>query len=214
MKNILLLAPPAGGKGTQSELLQERYGIISISTGDLLRKASKREDELGEKIRKTIQNGKLVEDEIVLELLTKRLQEIGDENFLLDGFPRTVNQANELDLLLNKIGIELDYVFYLEVPKDILEKRITGRRLCNSCGKIHNVYLDENMKKCSCGGELSIRSDDTKEAFEIRYQTYLESTAPLIEYYESKNILYRIDANRDIQDVFLSITSVMERNSL
>lgn len=214
MKNILLLAPPAAGKGTQSELLQKRYGLVSISTGDLLREASKRKDSIGEKIRKTIQDGKLVDDETVLELLEERFQKIGNQNFLLDGFPRTVGQANLLEDLLKRIGMSLDGVFYLEVPREVLEKRITGRRLCKSCGKIHNINLEKSLEKCACGGDLIIRSDDTKEAFEVRYQTYLESTAPLIDYYQNKGNLHYVDANRDISEVFSSITLIMESGDL
>lgn len=211
MKNILLLAAPAAGKGTQAGLLKEKYGICPISTGDLLRQASSVNDEMGQKLQEIMKSGKLVDDETVLELLKKRFQELSGESFLLDGFPRNVNQAHELDILLNSVEQTLDYVFWLDVPKEVLEKRITGRRTCASCGKIHNIYLEPDLKDiCSCGGMLQTRHDDTIEAFQTRYQTYLDATLPLVEYYQNQGILHRIDATRTIEEVFLAITSIMD----
>lgn len=210
MKNILLLAPPAAGKGTQAALLKEKYGIIPISTGDLLRNASQKKDDFGKKIEEILKSGELVADDIVLTLLKKKFQELSGKSFLLDGFPRNVNQAQELDILLKKQNSKIDYVFLLEVPKEILEKRITGRRICQNCAKIYNSYLEENaLEYCTCGGVLYQRSDDTLDAFKVRYQTFLNATLPLIDYYEKKKILHKIDATRSIEDVFLSITSIM-----
>jgi len=210
MRNILLLAPPAAGKGTQAELLHNSYGIVPISTGDLLRSASQKEDAFGQKLQEILKSGKLVDDDIVLELLKEKFQTLSGNSFLLDGFPRNVNQARELDILLKEENSKIDYVFLLEVPKDILEKRITGRRICKTCGKIYNVYLEkEPSSKCSCGGMLYQRTDDTIDSFQVRYQTYLDVTLPLVEYYENCGILYKIDATQSIPEVFQSITSIL-----
>lgn len=209
MKNILLLAPPAAGKGTQAELLQKKYGVVSIATGDLLREASRRDDDFGRYIKSQLETGHLLDDDIVLKLLKEKFQTISGRNFLLDGFPRNIHQAKRLEELLDGVHETLDYVFFLDVPRDILEERITGRRICNSCAKIHNInsYSDST---CSCGGELCQRSDDTKEAFQVRYQTYLNHTLPLVTYYQNKRILHTVDANRSVEEIFDTITSILE----
>lgn len=209
MRNILLLAPPAAGKGTQSELLQKKYGVVSIATGDLLREASMREDDFGRFLREQLKTGHLIEDATVFKLLKEKFHELSGKNFLLDGFPRNVHQAEELDMLLKSVDEKLDYVFLLDVPKEVLESRITGRRLCKSCEKIYNINSHPALT-CCCGGELYQRSDDTKDAFQIRYQTYLNHTLPLVEYYQNKQILYLIDANRSVEEVFDTITSILE----
>ena len=150
----------------------------------------------------------LVDDSIVLKLLKSRLEEISGYSFLLDGFPRNVNQANLLDSLLESIHEKIDYVFLLDVPKSVLEHRVSGRRICKDCGKSYNIHLEEDLKRCICGGELITRNDE--DVFSVRYETYLQSTLPLIEYYEKKGILHRIDANQNIGDVFLAITSTID----
>lgn len=212
MINILLLAPPAAGKGTQSELLQKDFNLCHISTGDLLREASSKTDEFGLKLREILKSGSLVKDEVVLSLLSNKLNEISD-GFLLDGFPRNINQAVELDKLLASSNRNLDYVFFLDVSSSILERRITGRRMCKSCGKIYNIY-NYDKDTCLCGGELYQREDDTKEAFQVRYKTYLDSTLPLVDYYQKKGILYKIDASLEIDKVNKEITSIISRKEV
>lgn len=212
MSNLLLLAPPASGKGTQAEKLEKKYGIKQISTGNLLRKASKNNDDLGRKITDTLKSGKLVDDEVVISLLREELLKLGNQPFLLDGFPRTINQAEELELLLKEIGTSLDYVFLLEVPKEVLEKRIINRRICSDCGKVYNIADSNNLNSCTtCGGLLITRSDDTVDAYQVRYMAYLNSTYPLIEYYDKKKLLYRIDAARSVEEVFESISTILNR---
>ena len=212
MVNILLLAPPAAGKGTQAELLKEEFNLYHISTGDLLREASNKNDEFGLSLREILKSGSLVKDDIVLTLLENKLQGLSN-GFLLDGFPRNINQAVELDKMLLKEDKNLDYVFFLDVDSSILEKRITGRRMCKECGKIYNIF-NYNDSICTCGGSLYQREDDTKEAFQIRYKTYLDSTLPLVDYYQKKGILYKIDASLEIDKVNKEITSIIGKKEV
>lgn len=208
MKNLLLLAPPAAGKGTQAELLNKRLGSVPISTGDLLRKASQEDTEMGHMLQGILQSGKLVSDEIVLELLLKKFDELNGKSFLLDGFPRTIKQAEALDELLGRNNQKLDYVFYLDVPKEILESRILARRICDTCGKIYQVNEESDIK-CSCGGDLVIRSDDNLDSYRVRYENFLTSTYPLIDYYKKKGNLYRVDANKSVEEVYQDIITIL-----
>lgn len=210
MINILLLAPPAAGKGTQSELLEKQFFITHISTGNLLREACNKNDSFGNNLKEIINAGKLVSDEIVLELLKNKFQELSSNGFILDGFPRNINQAIELDKLLKESDLKLDYVFFLDVPRDVLEKRITGRRMCKNCGKIYNIHNYDGVN-CVCGGELYQRDDDTEDAFQTRYKTYLELTSPLVDYYQDQGILHKIDASLKIDEVNNQITSIINK---
>ncbi len=215
--NVILLAPPAAGKGTQAEILKNAYHLAHISTGDLLREATKQEDELGKQIRETIAQGKFVSDDIMYEILKRRLETLNpNEGFILDGFPRNVEQAEEYEHILEDLGLKLGYVFYLEAPKELLEQRITGRRLCKDCGAIYNVNIDEAKPKiigiCNkCGGHLYQREDDNPTSFKTRYETYLEKTQPLIDYYQQKGNLYTIDASHDKEYTFQKIKTILDR---
>lgn len=205
MKNIILIAAPAAGKGTLSELLVEKYGYIHISTGDLLREASKEKSELGEKIATMLKNGELVSDEIVFELLENKLKVV-DKPYILDGFPRTINQAYKYDELITKLNKSLGIVVVLNCDYDILKNRIVGRWLCKECGSIYNTLTGVNTPKeeniCDkCGGELYKRSDDNEESFKTRYETYLEKTKPLIDFYQEKGNLYYV--NSETKDIML-----------
>lgn len=217
MMNIILLAAPAAGKGTLSELLQKKYHIAHISTGDLLREAASLEDELGKKIKDILASGKLVSDEIVYDLLLRRLAQPDCQNgFILDGFPRNVEQAKEYDEILNKLHLSLDYVFLLDVDKNVLESRITGRRLCSKCGAIYNIHVADVKPKhdgiCDrCGGALYQRDDDNSESFKVRYETYLEKTSPLIDFYQKRNLLYKIDATKDKNHTFEQVEKILEK---
>jgi len=211
MKNLLLLAPPAAGKGTQAELLMKRYGSVPISTGDLLRKASRENTEMGHMLQGILQSGKLVSDEIVLELLLKRFEELEGKPFLLDGFPRTIKQAEALDELLKLHNQKLDYVFYLDVPKEVLESRILARRICDTCGKIYQVNKESEMK-CSCGGYLIKRSDDNLDSYRVRYDSFLTSTHPLVDYYKEKGNLYVIDADKTVEEVYQDILTILSED--
>ena len=198
MKNIILIAAPAAGKGTLSDLLVKKYDYLHISTGDLLREVSKEKTELGQKIAKMLQNGELVTDEIVFELLENKLCQV-DKPYILDGFPRTLNQAYKYDELIQKLNKDLGIVVVLNCDYEILKKRIVGRYLCKDCGSIYNTLTGVNTPKqegiCdNCGGDLYKRSDDNEESFKTRYETYLEKTKPLIDFYEKKGNLYYIDS--------------------
>ena len=215
--NIILLAPPAAGNGTQAELLTEEYNLNHISTGDLLREASQEQTEFGNKLKSMLESGNLVSDEIVLEVLDKYLDKTNNFNLLLDGFPRDIYQAEKLDELLKSKGSKIDYVFLLNVDKDTLLYRITGRRLCKSCGAIYNVNIDPLKPKIDsicdkCGGNLIARKDDNEETFEVRYQEYEHQTKPLIDYYLRQNNLYEIDSSISKEDTFRQIKSIFEQS--
>lgn len=215
--NIILLAPPAAGKGTQAELLTEEYKLNHISTGDLLREASQEQNEFGNKLKTIMESGNLVSDETVLEVLNRYLDKTDNFNLLLDGFPRNIYQAEKLDELLKLKGSKIDYVFLLNVDKDTLLYRITGRRLCKSCGAIYNVNIDPLKPKIDsicdkCGNSLIARKDDNKETFEIRYQEYEKQTKPLIDYYLHQNNLYEIDSSISKEDTFKQIKSIFEQS--
>lgn len=198
MRNIILIAAPAAGKGTVSEELVNKYHYTHISTGDILRDMSKSDDEFGHNLAHLLQSGALVNDEIVYEAVKRRLSMDDINNgFILDGFPRNINQAEEYDKILKEINKDLGVVIYLDVDKEILQKRITGRRICKGCGSTYNVLTGVNVPKkdgiCDkCGDELYQRSDDNVDSFENRYQTFMEKTYPLVKFYEDRNILYRV----------------------
>ena len=198
MKNIIFIAPPAAGKGTMSELLTEKYQYKHISTGDILREMAKSKDELGKELNKMLQEGKLVPDEIVYEALKRRLSMNDlDNGFILDGFPRNLDQALEYDKILKDIHKDLGVVIYLDTARDVLEKRITGRRICSNCGSTYNILTGVNTPKkdglCDkCGKELLQRVDDNLESFNTRYDTFISKTYPLVEFYENKGLLKRV----------------------
>ena len=200
MKNIIFIAPPASGKGTMSSLLIEKYGYTHISTGDILRDMAKVDDELGHSIKALLEKGELIPDEIVYNAVEKRLSMNDlDNGYILDGFPRNLEQAMEYDRILDNIHRDLGVVIVLDAPKEILKKRITGRRICSKCNTTHNVLTGVNAPKIlnicnSCGGSLYQRDDDNYESFENRYQTYLDKTLPLIDYYKEKNVLFSVSS--------------------
>lgn len=212
--NIILLAPPAAGKGTQAEILTQVYNLNHISTGDLLRNASREESEFGQNLKNMMESGNLVSDDIVLEVLNRYLEKTDNLNLLLDGFPRNIYQAEKLDEILKLRNSQVDYVFLLNVSKEILLYRITGRRLCKSCGKVYNVNIDPLKPKTEsicdeCGGELFARRDDNEETFNVRYNEYENQTSPLINYYKQKGILYEVDSSVSREDTFRQIEEIL-----
>ena len=200
MRNIIFIAPPAAGKGTISEKLIDKYGYKHISTGNILREMASRDDEFGHNLKDMLSSGKLVPDEIVYEALKRRLMMNDlDDGYILDGFPRNLNQAYEYDKILDEVGKNLGVVIYLDTPKEILEKRIIGRRICSSCGATYNILTGVNTPKkegiCDkCGSSLYQRDDDNSESFKTRYETFIEQTYPLIDFYKKRNVLYSIDS--------------------
>ena len=211
MRSIILIAPPAAGKGTQSDMLVEKYGFAHISTGDMLRQVALND----EVIRVKLENGELISDDIVFDLLQKRLeQDDCKRGFILDGFPRNVNQAKRYDQMVDELGISSNVVIYLDVNKDIALKRIVGRVSCPNCHRVFNDMIEEAMPKVSgkcddCGNALIRRSDDNSETFGKRYDVYVENTAPLIDYYLEKGILYKVDSGMGKDEIFKVIEEIL-----
>lgn len=204
---------PGAGKGTQAEQIVEKYNIPHISTGDMFRAAMKNNTELGKKAKSFMDNGDLVPDEVTNGIVRERLAEDDAKNgFLLDGFPRTVEQAAELENILSDLGTELDAVINIEVGKDVLMKRLTGRWICRTCGKTyHEIYNPPKVAgKCDLdGGELYQREDDKKETVENRLNVNMKQTKPLLDFYSEKGKLHSINGEQDINDVFVDVEKIL-----
>lgn len=219
MKSIILIAPPAAGKGTQSEMITKKYNIPSISTGDLLRDIVKEESDLGKLVKEKLDNGMLVEDEIVLEILKNRISQSDCANgYILDGFPRTVNQAEKYDEILSDLGLELGHVILLDIDKEIAKKRIVGRVSCPNCKSVFNEMFEEtkplNEGLCDhCNTALVKRSDDNDETFDQRFNQYLEKTMPLIEFYKNKGVLREVNSGINKEYTFKSIEEILDGNN-
>ncbi|EEN9460029.1 adenylate kinase [Listeria monocytogenes] len=210
---LVLMGLPGAGKGTQAEQIVEKYNIPHISTGDMFRAAMKNNTELGKKAKSFMDNGDLVPDEVTNGIVRERLAEDDAKNgFLLDGFPRTVEQAEELENILNDLGTELDAVINIEVDKDVLMKRLTGRWICRTCGKTyHEIYNPSKVPgKCDLdGGELYQRDDDKKETVEKRLNVNMKQTKPLLDFYSEKGKLHNINGEQDIKDVFVDVEKIL-----
>lgn len=208
MKNIIFLAPPAAGKGTLSEMLVEKYGYGHISTGDLLREEIKNGSEVGKQAESLMKEGKFVSDDVIIDLISKRItKEDCNNGYILDGFPRTLVQAQKYDELLNKLGKDLGVVIYLDITKERAMKRACGRMTCPSCGKIYHKYSNE-MKpkvegKCdACNVDLVSRSDDNETTFNKRFDEYVTKTMPLYDYYNNKGVLKIVKAHESKYETF------------
>ena len=218
MKNIMFIAPPAAGKGTQAELVTKKYNIPHISTGDILREISKEDSEIGSYVYETLASGKLVKDEITYKLIEERLNKEDCKNgYIIDGFPRNLDQAVEYDKILANLGYEIGNVIYLDISEKTLEKRITGRRLCEDCHAIYNINDENSSPKVEsvcdkCGGKLYQRNDDNLEAFQTRYQMYLEKTAPIIEHYKKQNVLHVINGEDTVENIFNAVDEIISNN--
>ncbi|QUH19897.1 adenylate kinase [Alkaliphilus sp. B6464] len=208
---LILLGPPGAGKGTQAAAIVEKYNIPHISTGDIFRYNIKQGTELGKKAKGYMDQGLLVPDEVVVEIVEDRLkQEDCTGGFLLDGFPRTVVQAEALDKVLANMDGALDRVINIEVDKGILVERAVGRRICRECGATFHVKYNPSIKgeNCDqCGGNLYQRDDDNEETVTKRIEVYLKETTPLIEYYNKQDKLVTIDGDRKISVVFEDIVT-------
>ncbi|MFC1467083.1 adenylate kinase [Verrucomicrobiota bacterium] len=198
MEAIILLGAPGAGKGTLAEKIKARAEYIHVSTGDMLRAAIRNQTEVGMQAKAFMDRGELVPDEVIVGIIKERLSEEGaDAKFMFDGFPRTLEQAKALDGLLGELGGNLTDVLLLNVAPEVVVGRLTGRRSCKACGAVyHIVGLPPKVEGVcdACGGELYQRDDDKEETILNRLSVFNGSTAPLVEYYESKNVLYKLDA--------------------
>lgn len=202
--NIVLFGAPGAGKGTQSAFLTEKLGMHQISTGDLFRAAIKNKTELGQKAQGFMDKGQLVPDSIVIGMVEEVLKS-GVKNFILDGFPRTVPQAEALDELLNRLHLTVSKAIFLEVPKEILMDRLTGRRVCKNCGAVYHIQSKPSKVEgvCDvCGGQVVQRNDDKTEVIGARLKNYDEYTSPLKDYYKKSHKYVELDGNRDTEKVF------------
>lgn len=203
--NLILLGPPGAGKGTQANMLSDEFSIPQISTGEILRAAVKEGTPLGIEAKSFMDAGGLVPDEVVIGIVVERLQHDDCSNgFILDGFPRTVAQADALQDNLKTLGKELDRVIALQVDTEALVERLTGRRTCKSCGRGYHVRFDPPAEegRCDvCGGELVQRDDDREETIRKRMEVYEEQTAPLINYYREAGLLIEVDGMQPIGEV-------------
>lgn len=207
---LIMLAAPGAGKGTQAEKLCEHYGILTISTGAILRKNIKEETELGKLAKTYIDDGKLIPDDVMIEVMKSRLKEDDCKNgFILDGFPRTIAQAEALD----KSGIEIDCVLNIDVPDEKIIERLSGRMECPKCGKTFHKLYNKPKKDgvCdACGGELTVRDDDKPETVKNRLETYHTQTEPLIDYYAEKGKLRTAVGQEEIKDTTKEVLKALE----
>lgn len=210
---LILLGPPGAGKGTQAKYIVQEYGIPHISTGDIFRANIKANTPLGIKAKEYIDKGQLVPDEVTIAIVEDRIkQKDCEKGFLLDGFPRTVNQADALNSVLEERGYKLDFVLNIAANTDALLERITGRRVCLSCGAGYHVkYIAPKVEGiCDvCGAKLIQRDDDKEETVKNRLAVYEKQTAPLIDYYEKKGLLRTVNGDNDIEKVFEDIRSIL-----
>lgn len=210
---LLIMGPPGAGKGTHAKLLCKEYNIVHISTGDMFRNAIKLGTAEGMIAKQFIDKGNLVPDDIVIGIVREKIQENECNNgFLLDGFPRNIEQAKSLDIILDECGVKIDVVLNLQVSDDILIKRISGRRVCSKCGETYHVVNHPPKVEgiCDvCGGNLVQRKDDTEETIKTRLKIYNKQTKPLLKYYEKQNLLKNLNGVEDINLLFNNIKKLL-----
>ncbi|MBN2120110.1 MAG: adenylate kinase [Candidatus Omnitrophica bacterium] len=200
--NLVLLGAPGSGKGTQAKILSEYYGIENISLGDILRQEASHNTALGKSVKKYMNEGVLVPDEIIKEVIASKIDKTG---FILDGFPRNINQATILQKILEESGSSLDKVIYLEVNQDTAVRRLSGRRVCKNCGALYHVVTmaPKQTNICDrCASELVVREDDKETTVRKRWEVFMNETHSLIDYYRKQDKLLDIDGNQDKDEVF------------
>lgn len=211
---IIMLGAPGAGKGTQAKMIADKYGIPHVSTGDIFRANIKNGTQLGMEAKQYMDKGLLVPDELTVKILLDRVAQDDCKNgYVLDGFPRTIPQAEVLDKALGELGEKIDYAIDVDVPDENIVKRMGGRRACLSCGATYHIEHVPPKKEgiCDvCGQELVLRDDDKPETVQNRLNVYHEQTQPLIEFYQTKGVLKTVDGTRDMKDVFAAITAILE----
>ncbi|MBR4667530.1 MAG: adenylate kinase [Butyrivibrio sp.] len=210
---IIMLGAPGAGKGTQAQMIAEKFGIPHISTGDIFRANIKNGTELGKKAKEFMDKGLLVPDELTVQLLLDRVaNEDCKDGYVLDGFPRTIPQADVLDSELTKLGDKVDFAVNVDVPDENIVRRMSGRRACLKCGATYHIeHIPPKTEGIcdKCGSELVQREDDKPETVQNRLSVYHEQTQPLIDYYDKKNILRTVDGTKDMQEVFNEIVNIL-----
>jgi len=210
--NILLFGPPGAGKGTQAALLVKNHKMKHISTGDLFRYNTKNNTPLGLEAKKYMDQGQLVPDSVTISMVENVMQSLDGQGFILDGFPRTVAQADALEALMKKLEAKIDKVLFFEVPQDLFMDRLTGRRVCKQCGALYHIVSKPTAKEgvCdSCGGPVVQRDDDKPEAISTRLKVYDESTKPVKDFYRDMGLLVEIDGTGTTEDVYKRLNSVI-----
>ncbi len=202
--NLIFLGQQGSGKGTFAQYLSETKGLMQISAGDLLRTEVKSESELGKKVKKTINAGKLVSDELIAELIKKKISEVKEKGFVLDGYPRTIKQAELLESIIKKMNLKINAVINFVIADKTTLERLGGRLNCSVCGKVyHKIYMKPKKEGvCDvCKGKLNTRDDDKPEAIKARLQAYKKQTKPLIDYYKEKSLLKEVNAEPKIEEI-------------
>lgn len=211
--NLILLGAPGSGKGTQGEILEKKLGSAKISTGDLLREEIANQTEIGRQVQQLVSEGKFASNQTVVDLVRKKASQNLQAGFILDGFPRNIDQAQELDLMLKDLSTKIDHVINFEVEDEEILRRISGRFFCVNCKTSYHKLSNKPQKEgiCDkCGGtEFATRKDDTEEVVRNRLEEYRKQTLPLVEYYANKGILRNIDANDDIDKIQKKIESIL-----
>ncbi|EKV29288.1 Adenylate kinase [Caenispirillum salinarum AK4] len=215
-KRIIFMGPPGGGKGTQAQRLEDKFGIKQLSTGDMLRAAVAAGTELGKQAKQVMDAGQLVSDDLMIGLISERVDQPDCANgFILDGFPRTIPQAEALDALMADKGMDLDAVIELRVPDSLLVERITGRFSCAKCGRgYHDKYQQPKVEGVcdACGStEFKRRADDNAETVTSRLEAYHKQTAPVLAYYEEKGKVHVVDGTKDIDQVTDDLVAILEK---
>ena len=210
--NVIIFGPPGAGKGTQARNLVNKFNLFQVSTGDLLRSEINEKSEIGKKIEKIISQGSFVKDDIVNELLNKVITNSNYKNrIIFDGYPRNINQAETLEMMLNSNNQSVNFILFLKVSREIIEKRILGRIICEKCNKTMNEYFNEQeIDIHECGKKyLKKRKDDNKEAIIARYDEYMFKTKPVLDFYSSRSYFHEIDGNQKIQVITGKIEDIL-----
>jgi adenylate kinase len=211
---IVLLGPPGAGKGTLANMIKERYGVLHISTGDILREEMKSDSDLGRKVKEYVDGGALVPDEVITAIIDRRLEarDVVNKGFLLDGFPRTVKQAEDLDAILLKRNQPLDHTIYMKASLAIIIMRLTGRRVCRECGALYHMKNKPPKKAghCDlCRGTVYQRADDNEETIRTRMDVYLKNTTPIVDYYRVQNKLTTLDGDSDTHELLNEVFKIL-----